>query len=157
MRKAGMKRMRWGLAAVSAMIAAGACHFWLGPVLFPRPDLVVAPEPGCDLQRSACVTEVAPGAVEVRFEPRPIPSARPFRARVMAKGLSVRKVEIDFSGTTMDMGFNRTVLAVAGDGSHAAEVVLPACISGPMEWRATFVLHGGDRRIVISHVFQSGE
>lgn len=157
-RNSGMQRMRRGFVAASAMIiAAAAGHVWLRPIVFPPPDLVAAPDPGCDLQRSACVTEVASGSVDIRFEPRPIPAARPFRVRVMAKGLPLRKAEIDFSGTVMDMGFNRTVLAPAGDGSHAAEVVLPACISGPMEWRATLVLHGGERRIVISHEFRTGE
>jgi hypothetical protein len=57
----------------------------------------------------------------------------------------------------MNMGFLRPVLVAEGGGRHAAEVVLPVCVTGAMEWQATLILESPGGRIAIPFRFRTGE
>ncbi|WP_168735260.1 hypothetical protein [Pseudothauera rhizosphaerae] len=153
----GRRGVRQGLIAAAVALALAVAAYWLEPILFPQPDFVAAPDPGCSLHHGPCTATLAAGRIEVRFEPRPIPLAQAFRVRVATEGLAPRKIEIDFTGVEMNMGSNLVTLAPVADDSYAAEAVLPVCSSGPMKWRATVILHTGRGRILIPYVFDTGE
>jgi hypothetical protein len=129
----------------------------LAPTLFPPADARVLPDPGCDLQRTACSATVADGQIALNFLTRPIPLAKPFQVSLATRGINPGKVELDFAGIEMDMGYNRTVLKSAGDGNYFAEITLPVCITGRMKWRATVIVHTRRERLSIPYEFLTGE
>jgi hypothetical protein len=73
--------------------------------------------------------------------PRPIPYLHPLRVEVVVSGVQPGKVEVDFAGETMNMGYNRIELKPSGNGGrHAGEASLPVCVSGSMDWVATVIV-----------------
>ncbi|MGE0080543.1 MAG: hypothetical protein AB7U81_04540 [Thiohalomonadaceae bacterium] len=127
------------------------------PLVFAPEDVQILPEPGCDLQRARCVATLPDGKIDLEFLTRPIPLARPFRVALATSGIAPSRVELDFAGVEMNMGENRAVLRAVGGGQYAADITLPVCITGPMKWRATVILHARNRRLSIPYEFSTGE
>jgi len=143
-----------GLLLIALVVVVG---YKLSPLLLPRADVVVQPDPACNLQRQACaVTLPSGGTVELAMGTRPIPMVRPFEVQVTTTGLSPGRVEVDFAGIEMNMGLNRPELAARGNGRFAAQVTLPVCITGAMDWQATVLIENGGERIAIPWRFSSG-
>lgn len=129
----------------------------LSPLLLPKVDVTVQPDPVCDLQRQACATALPSGGrIELSTSVRPIPMVKPFEVRVAVSGLSPSRVEVDFSGIEMNMGINRPQLMPRADGVFVAETSLPVCITGLMDWQVTVLLETGGERIAIPYRFSSG-
>jgi len=66
------------------------------------------------------------------------------------------KVEVDFAGTAMNMGFNRPQLKRLASGRYEGQTTLPVCVSGAMEWQATVIVTAGDKVIAVPFRFDSG-
>lgn len=140
-----------GVLLIALVVVVG---YKLSPLLLPKSDVVVQPDPACDLQRGPCrVLLPAGGGVELAMGTLPIPLVRPFEVRVATEGFTAAKVEVDFAGVDMNMGYNRPRFADRGNGVYAAEVTLPVCISGQMEWQATVLIEAGGQRIAIPYRF----
>lgn len=155
------RRLRRALLALIGMFALclpAIAAYKLSPALFPAPDIVAAPEPGCDVALSACVANVPGGTVRLEFLTHPVPLVKPFRVALTTQGISPDRIEIDLAGMEMDMGPNRTAFRSTGtgSGSHGAETSLPACVAGAMKWRATIILYTGHQRTVIPYEFLAG-
>jgi len=145
------------MAMASALIALAFVGHRLSPLLLPKADVTGVAEAGCDLQKSACIAALPQGGrLEFSVSPRPIPVPRPFRVEAAVSGITARKVEVDFAGETMNMGYNRSELAALGAGRYAAEVSLPVCVSGGMVWRATVVVETDGQRIAVPFRFETG-
>jgi len=86
----------------------------------------------------------------------PVPMVKPFAVIVRTAGFSPDRVEVDFTGIDMNMGYNRPTLQASGDGRFVAEATLPVCITGQMEWQATVLVDTGRERIAIPYRFASG-
>ena len=143
-----------GILLIALVVVVG---YKLSPILLPKADVVVQPDPACDLQRQACTVKLpAGGSVELEMGTRPVPMVRPFEVRVTTSGFSPDRVEVDFAGIEMNMGFNRPELAARGNGLHAAMVTLPVCITGAMDWQVTVLIENGGERIAIPYRFGSG-
>ena len=143
-----------GLLLIALVVVVG---YKLSPLLLPRADVVVQPDPACDLQRQACaVTLPAGGTVELAMGTRPIPMVKPFEVQVTTSGFSPGRVEVDFAGIEMNMGLIRPELAALGNGRFAAAATLPVCITGAMDWQATVLIENGNERIAIPYRFSSG-
>ncbi|HEX9195012.1 MAG TPA: hypothetical protein VF854_03250 [Azonexus sp.] len=143
-----------GLLLIALVVVVG---YKLSPLLLPRADVVVQPDPACNLQRQACaVTLPSGGIVELAMGTRPIPMVRPFEVQVTTSGFSPGRVEVDFAGIEMNMGLNRPELAARGNGRFAAQVTLPVCITGAMDWQVTVLIENGSERIAIPWRFGSG-
>lgn len=143
-----------GLLLIALVVVVG---YKLSPILMPKADLTVQPDPGCDLRRQSCaVTLPGGGRVEVGSSVRPIPLVKPFEITVDAQGVAPGRVEVDFAGIEMNMGLIRPLLAERAPGRYAAEVTLPVCITGQMEWQATVLLETAGERIAIPFRFQTG-
>ncbi|HYO28857.1 MAG TPA: hypothetical protein VER68_11300 [Azonexus sp.] len=143
-----------GLLLIALVVVVG---YKLSPLLLPRADMVVQPDPACNLQRQACaVTLPAGGTVELAMGTRPIPMVRPFEVQVATSGFSPRRVEVDFAGIEMNMGLIRPELAARGNGRFAAQATLPVCITGAMDWQVTVLIENGGERIAIPYRFSSG-
>ena len=143
-----------GLLLIALVVVVG---YKLSPLLLPKADVVVQPDPACNLQRQACaVTLPSGGSVELAMGTRPIPMVRPFEVQVATSGISPGRVEVDFAGIEMNMGLNRPELAARGNGRFAAQVTLPVCITGAMDWQVTVLIENGGERIAIPWRFSSG-
>ncbi len=155
--KASSRRKLMALIAGFAVSLVGVVGYKVSPLLFPPKDVQVLPEAGCDLQRAGCTAILPDGKIDFEFLTRPIPLARPFQVSLAVSGLEPRRVELDFAGVEMDMGYNRTVLQPTGGGHYRADVTIPVCVTGAMTWRATVILHMRDRRLSIPYEFLTGE
>lgn len=127
-------------ALMVAISAAVGAKLWLGNP--PPLPIVSAPlNTSCDLHAGPC-SSVVPGGgkIELSIEPRPIPLLRPLNLVVKTQGLEAHRVEIDFIGVDMNMGFNRPELKREKDNRFAGQATLPVCITGRMEWQATVLV-----------------
>lgn len=151
------KKLLIDLIGVLLIVLVVVVGYKLSPMLLPKADVTVQPEAGCDLQRQGCLAKLpGGGSVELEMGTRPIPLVKPFEVRVNAGNLQPGRVEIDFAGIEMNMGYNRLLLAPRGDGTYVAEATLPVCITGQMAWQATVLLESGHERIAIPYRFITG-
>jgi hypothetical protein len=74
------------------------------------------------------------------IEPRSIPVVRPLHFAVDLVGLDAQRVQIDFSGVDMNMGFNRPTLQEQNPGQFTGEGRLPVCVRDAMEWEARVLI-----------------
>lgn len=142
-----------GIAFLALVVVVG---YKLSPLLLPKVDLSVQPDPACDLHQGPCsVVLPGGGSVQVSITPRPIPMVAPLRMDVAVTGRDAGKVEIDFAGVDMNMGYNRPELSAQGGGRFTGEGSLPVCVTGTMDWRATVLIESGRERIAVPFLIAS--
>jgi len=141
-----------GLLLIALIVLVG---YKLSPLLLPKADLTVEPDPACNVQEEPCSVNLPNGGT-LRFSvgTRPIPLVKPFELRVEVA--DARSVLVDFAGVDMDMGFNRPALTARSPGVFTAEATLPVCVTGRMTWQATILLDTPDTRIAIPFRFVTG-
>jgi len=145
------------LAMIVALVALAVLGQQLSPLLLPRADVTGVMEPGCDLQRRACAATLPDGGrLEFSITPRPIPLLQALRVEVTVTGVKPGKVEVDFAGASMNMGYNRSELPPTGSGRYAGEASLPVCVSGGMTWVATVLVETDRQRIAVPFRFDTG-
>jgi hypothetical protein len=108
------------------------------------PDLVmeIPADPACDLRSGPCASSFGDDAsVLLSIEPRDIPLVKPLQIEVDLQGVAADRVEVDFSGVDMDMGFNRVKLEALGGGRYGAKGILPVCVRDSMEWEAKVLIN----------------
>lgn len=143
-----------GIELIALVVVIG---YKLSPMLLPKADVTIRPDPVCNLQQQACaVTLPSGGKVELSMAPQPIPMVKPFEVTVATSGFSPSRVEVDFAGIDMNMGYNRPQLVERGDGRFSGEATLPVCITGAMDWQATVLIETGSERIAVPYRFSSG-
>ncbi|AGA90775.1 hypothetical protein Thimo_2014 [Thioflavicoccus mobilis 8321] len=144
-RAAPNARALWALAGllIAALVAVALYRGW--PLLFPQAKRMAPLDPRCDLRAGPCTARFpGGGTVRLAIAPPAIPVARPLTLRVESAGLAPRAVEVDFSGTDMDMGFNRVSLSRTPSGVYEGRAMLPVCVRAQMEWEAKVMLHMPD-------------
>lgn len=143
-----------GVLLIALVVVVG---YKLSPMLLPKADVTVQPDPACNLQREACAVRLpAGGTIELAMGSHPIPMVKPFEVMVTATGFAPARVDVDFAGIDMNMGYNRPQLQARGNGRYIAEATLPVCITGQMDWQVTVLLEAGSERIAIPFRFASG-
>lgn len=144
------------LAIIAVLAAIAALGYRFSPLLLPKADLTVTPAPGCDLHRQSCRVALPDGAsIELSITPHPIPVVKPLQVVATLSGMSADKVELDFSGATMNMGYNRVTLQASPAGRYSGQTTLPVCVTGRMEWVATLMIESGRRHIAVPFHFQA--
>jgi hypothetical protein len=131
-----VRRLLPPLLAILALAAIAAAGWW-----FKRPaeaTAVACPDPV-----AGCAFVHAGQPARVRFLTPPA-ALEAFGLVVEAPG--ARRVSAEFQMVGMDMGFNRYDLRAA-DGGFAAQVTLPACVSGRRDWVLYLTLD--DRRYAL--------
>lgn len=153
-----LNKSNWlSLAMIATLIGIAVLGQRYSPLLLPKTDASGVAEAGCDLQRQACAATLPDGSrLQLSITPRPIAFLQPLRVEVALGGIEARKVEVDFSGETMNMGYNRGQLAAAGGGIYAGDASLPVCVSGSMTWVATVVIETDRQRIAVPYRFVVG-
>lgn len=137
------------LLMIAALFALGVAGYRYSSLLAPKADITV-PAPACDLNREACGA-VLPGGGRLEFAitPRPVPALDDLRLDVRLAGLPARRVEVDFTGKTMNMGLNRVELAPGPAGVFSGKAALAVCVTGGMTWIATVHIETDSQRIAI--------
>ncbi|MCX7148520.1 MAG: hypothetical protein NTY05_03770 [Rhodocyclales bacterium] len=145
------------LATIVALLGIAIVGHQLSPLLLPKADVTGVVEPGCDLHRRACAATLPQGGrMEFSITPRPIPFLQTLRVEVTVGGVEPRKIEVDFAGENMNMGYNRGELIATGRGTYAGEAALPVCVSGSMAWVATVMVETDRQRIAVPYRFDVG-
>ena len=141
-----------GILLILLVVVVG---YKLSPLLLPKSDLTVEPDAACNLQEGACSASLPGGGqVTLTIGTRPIPLVKAFPVTVEAGGAS--RVEIDFAGLDMDMGFNRPLLQERAPGVFVGEATLPVCVTGRMSWQATVLVDLPGSRVAIPFRFVTG-
>ena len=153
-----LNKSNWlSLAMILALLAIAVAGQWFSPLLLPKADVTGIAEPGCDLQRRACPAALPDGSsLQLSITPRPIPFLQALRVEVVITGIKAEKVEVDFAGESMNMGYNRSGLTATGGGTYTGEASLPVCVSGSMAWVATVVVETNRQRIAVPYRFTVG-
>ena len=121
-----------------------------------RASVSATVEPGCDLHRRACAATLPDGSrIELSITPRPIPMITPLQVEVKTAGLEASKVEVDFAGVDMNMGYNRQTLTAADDGSYRGQATIPVCVTGRMLWVATLLIETDRQKISVPFRFEA--
>jgi hypothetical protein len=150
------RKILFDILAILGIVLIAVVGYKLSPLLLPKADVNAVPEAGCDLHRRACAAQVPGGGrIELSIAPRPIPMVMPLQVEVTTAGLEASKVEVDFAGVDMNMGYNRPELAAAAPGRFASEAMLPVCVTGKMAWQATVIVESGRQRIAAPFRFNS--
>lgn len=154
------KKLLLDIAILLALVILGVVGYKLAPLFNPKTD-VMLPLSGCNLSQQVCAATLPDGGqLEFAIEPRPIPALKPLKLQVTIQGSEPRKVEVDFAGTDMKMGYNRPALeSVAGQrGRFGGQAVLPVCITGTMDYDATVLVETGKALVAVPFRFSvSGE
>ena len=144
------------LALMLALASVAVVGYKLSPLLLAKADVTVAARPGCDLNRSACAADLpGDGRVELAITPRPVPLVKPLQIVASVSGVAADRVDIDFSGQSMDMGYQRQTLTSDGQGRYRGEAMLPVCVSGRMVWQATLIIESRHQRIAVPFLFEA--
>lgn len=135
-------RLLWTVSALLFLALCVVAWIKVEPLLNPEVAVVAASRGDCDLRAVPCVAEFPDGGL-VTFEisPANIPTATELLLKVGTEGIDVRRVEVDFAGADMNMGFNRVALSSAGPGEFTGTGMLPVCVRARMTWEAKVLLH----------------
>ena len=109
----------------------------------------------CNLSVQECSVLLPQGAqLTLSIDPRPIRAMQKLSIQVdiSGNGLDPRKVEIDFDGVDMNMGYNRPTLS-GGSRHFSGQTILPICITGTMTWKATVLITTDHKKIAIPFQF----
>ena len=138
------------------LVAVAGGGYWYFRDYFEPPQALTLPLDDCDLQQQACRRKL-PGGGEMEFgiTPRPIPLVSPLKLQLQVKGRQVEKAEVDFSGVTMNMGYNRVRLKRVGEESFEGEGFLPVCVRQRMDWEAKVFLHLPGEVIAVPFRFET--
>jgi hypothetical protein len=164
----------WAVAAGLAVAVIAVVAFKAWPLLYPDISERAPLNADCELIAGPCEVGFASGgAVVLDILPRGIPAVRPLTITASLVGLPApQRVEVDFTGVDMDMGFNRSELEPASHGvagaagrSHGDGVgqgtqwsgtgMLPVCVRQRMTWEARVLLHYPQRMLAAPFRFDT--
>jgi hypothetical protein len=119
-------------------------------------DVMLEPS-ACDLNQGPCQVVLPDGAeLTAEISPRPIAVMRPLTVRLAWPDGKAKSVSLDLIGIDMEMGMNRNPLQEISPGQYLGQAALPICVTGPMRWRAEFVIANEQGRIIAPFIFSSG-
>ncbi len=123
------------------------------PLLHPDAEQTL-PATACNPGTKPCTATLPNGAqLELIIEPHPIRPLQPLHLQVRLSNIEAENVSIDFQGSQMDMGLNRPQLA-GSQGRYTGQTLLPVCITGSMEWKATVLLGNGRKTMAVPFLFE---
>ena len=149
--------MRRSQTILTVIALALACVAVIGYKLSARwhsTDATLLPRSSCDPSVEDCTIPLPRGGqLRLSIAPRPIRALQQISLEVAIVGLKAEKVEIDFDGVDMSMGYNRPVLSGDG-GKFSGQAMLPVCVTGTMTWKATVVVTTDNERIAAPFHFE---
>ncbi len=132
----------WIAITLLFVVLIAVATYKIRPLLNPDITAVATLDPDCDLRAGPCrVSFTSGGKVSFGIQPNDMPVVKPLEFQVSLDELEARKVEVDFTGVDMDMGFNRVQLKPSADGDFTGKGMLPVCVRYAMEWEARVLIH----------------
>lgn len=134
----------WLAVTALALSAIAVSVYKAWPLLYPQTAERARLNPDCNLRKAPCsVRFQSGGSVVLDIQPRGIPVLRPLQIQVELDALPTpQRVELDFAGFDMDMGYNRVVLNAGSDtGSYSGSGMLPICVRDRMTWEARVLVY----------------
>ena len=132
----------WTIVAVLGFALLLVVGYKLKASMTPNITATTPLDKSCDLRKGKCSSELPTGGiVSFSITPNTIPILRPLELNVIVNGINVSKVEIDFIGIGMDMGYNHSNLDKKDASHFKGKAVIPVCVRSRMEWEARVLLH----------------
>jgi len=132
----------WTIIAILVLAILLAVSYKLKDFLKPSITASAALDESCDLRKGACTSNLPTGGkVTFSIDPNDIPILRPLQLKVEMEGVEVSKVEVDFIGIGMEMGYNRPALTIVDKTHFSGRAILPVCVRAKMDWEARILLH----------------
>lgn len=146
----------WGIVLLMMLATLGVVYYKYHDYFATNADLMFPYDPDCDLKAGKCETRLDNHrSVSFSITPSSIPLMQPLQMEVRTNGLVADKVEVDFAGVDMNMGFNRNSLSLVEPGYYRGEATLPVCIRNRMEWEAQVMLYTGSGLISVPFRFET--
>ncbi|MEJ2612292.1 MAG: hypothetical protein P8179_20060 [Candidatus Thiodiazotropha sp.] len=134
-------RLLWAVVGLLLLTICAFAVYKAQPILFPKIKQSAKVDPHCDLRAGPCVSDLGQGIrVSFGIKPKEIPLLKPIKLHVSIVGLQVDKVQVDFSGVDMNMGFNRVTLNPLREGVFQGDGMIPVCVRDAMEWEANVLI-----------------
>jgi len=132
----------WTIIALLVLVILLTVSYKLKDLLEPSISATAELDTACDLRKGMCTSDL-PGGGKVGFAitPNSIPILRPLELQVVTEGVNVSKVEVDFIGVGMDMGYNRPELKAEDARHFKGKTIIPVCVRSKMDWEARVLLH----------------
>ncbi len=132
----------WLVAGVLFVALAVVAVYKALPLLQPTLQASAPLDLNCDLRAGPCASSL-PGGGEVSFAINTpgIPLVKPLDLEVNLQGVPADRIEVDFVGIDMNMGFNRPQLQHQGSGRYIGRGMLPVCVRVAMEWEARVLVY----------------
>lgn len=148
-----MKKSVFPIVVIGLLIAILAVvGYKLSPTRNQNAD-VTLPLASCSPALQPCTMTLPNGrTLDFLIEPRPVKPLQPLQLKVIVEGTEAQRIDIDFNGTDMDMGYNRVSLTRDQHG-FSGQAMLPVCVTGTMTWTATVLLTTPTQRIAVPFHF----
>ena len=144
----------WTVVAILLLIIVAAIGYKLKISDSSKAIMQATLDESCDLHKGSCKLAFADGgSVSLLISPNTIPLLERLHVRVEVEGIPVSKVEIDFSGIGIDMGYNRPVLKAITKTAFVSDAFLPVCTLSEMDWNAKVLLHTDKGLLVAPYKF----
>ena len=132
----------WTIIAVLVLAILLVVSYKLNDFLKPSVTASAILDESCDLRKGACTSDLPTGGkITFSINPNDIPILRPLQLKVEVKDMEASKVEVDFIGIGMEMGYNRPKLKSLDKTHFSGRAILPVCVRTKMDWEARILLH----------------
>jgi len=132
----------WTIIAVLVLAILLVVSYKLKDFLKPGVTATAALNESCDLRKGACTSDLPTGGkITFSIDPNDIPILRPLQLKVETEGVEPSKIEVDFIGIGMEMGYNRPKLKAVDKTHFSGRAILPVCVRTKMDWEARVLLH----------------
>jgi hypothetical protein len=132
----------WTFVVVLILLLFMAIGYKLNNTVSPHYAAEATLDSSCDLRKNTCKLILDDGSsISLEISPNKIPLLERLQVRVEMEGVSASKVEIDFTGVGIDMGYNRPELKAFSKTVFMSDAFLPVCTLTEMDWNAKVLLH----------------
>ncbi|MCK5809993.1 MAG: hypothetical protein KAH00_02840 [Cocleimonas sp.] len=132
----------WTIVAVLGFTLLLLIGYKLKASLTPNITTTTPLDKSCDLRQGKCTTLLPTGGkISLSITPNTLPILHPLELTVTIDSIDASKIEVDFIGIGMDMGYNRSTLDKVDAKNFKGKAVIPVCIRSKMEWEARVILY----------------
>lgn len=132
----------WTFVAVLTLLVFLGIGYKLKELVRPAYIAQASLDQSCDLRKTTCKLTLTDGSsVSLLISPNHIPLLERLQVNIEVEGISASKVEIDFTGIGINMGYNRPELKAITQTKFIGDAFLPVCTLAEMDWNAKVLLH----------------
>lgn len=140
------KNLWWIVAALTLVVIALWGSKYRSELATPKVIETATLQATCDLRKGQCIASFANGeTISLEMTPKSIPLLKPLALTIklneVSSPINIEKIQVDFVGIGMDMGFNRATLKLTQPQLYQGQAVLPICTQHHMDWEARVLIH----------------